>query len=307
MRLILPELQDSGRRNRFTALLGPWFVLAIVCGVIATIFSVVTTRGAGISSGFTNELFYCDTSDRIIYAYSKESFDRTSPYWDTNLFLSVTMGFHGLTFSQAKAIDICFDLAIGRGSQILVAWVAYPLLRRAVLRSMEVREFSLALVLPFFMQRLSAFTLWAMIANMRVTLKKKRSADERIARSRIRVDWRIVLVLLVGCHILSIPTFLSAMTSYQSRGEPFFPVDGGSSYVSADNVTYPNVFVSHGDQLGLSAANQLGLSAADQLGLSVAEGIGWVFPLYNASDPELYAACVRCEFKSCFARNRWAS
>ncbi|KAI6856465.1 hypothetical protein KC343_g7513 [Hortaea werneckii] len=187
------------------------------------------------------------------------------------------MGFHGLTFSQAKAIDIFFDLVIGRGSQVLVALAVYPLLRRAVLRSMEVREFSLTLVLPFFMERLSAFTLWAMLTNMRVTKKRDSSSDARIAKSRIRIDWRIVVVVLVGCYILSIPTFLSAMTSYQARGEPFFPVDGDSNYMSADDVKYPNVFVQHGDQLGLGASS--GKSSFD-------------FPLYNATDPELYAACV---------------
>ncbi|KAI6843470.1 hypothetical protein KC340_g8260 [Hortaea werneckii] len=186
------------------------------------------------------------------------------------------MGFSGLTFSQAKAIDIFFDLVIGRGSQLLVALAAYPLLRRAVLRSMEVREFSLALVLPFFIERLSAFTLWAMLTNMRVTRKKDSSSDARIARPSVRMDWRIVLVVLVGCYILSIPTFLSAMTSYQTRGEPFFPVDGDSNYMSADDVKYPNAFVSYGDQLGLD----------------ISEGSTVVFPLYNATDPELYAACV---------------
>ncbi|KAI7483406.1 hypothetical protein KC351_g5183 [Hortaea werneckii] len=152
------------------------------------------------------------------------------------------MGFHGLTFSQAKAIDICFDLVIGRGSQVLVALAVYPLLRRAVLRSMEVREFSLTLVLPFFMERLSASTLWAMLTNMRVAEKKNSRPDARTA-----------------------------------RGEPFFPVDGGSNYMSADDVKYPNVFVQHGDQLGLGASS--GASGID-------------FPLYNATDPELYAACV---------------
>ncbi|RMZ07715.1 hypothetical protein D0860_04983 [Hortaea werneckii] len=275
MRLVSPELQDSGRRNRFLAHHGPWIALAIVCGVIATIFSVVTTQGTGISSGYRNGLFYCDPRDRVRYKYSGESFDRSSPYWDTNLFLSVTMGFHGLTFSQAKAIDICFDLVIGRGSQVLVALAVYPLLRRAVLRSMEVREFSLTLVLPFFMERLSASTLWAMLTNMRVAEKKNSRPDARTVRSRTRIDWRMVLVVLVGCYILSIPTLLSAMTSYQARGEPFFPVDGGSNYMSADDVKYPNVFVQHGDQLGLGASS--GASGID-------------FPLYNATDPELYAA-----------------
>ncbi|KAI6895750.1 hypothetical protein KC318_g11179 [Hortaea werneckii] len=66
------------------------------------------------------------------------------------------------------------------------------------------------------------------------------------------------------------------MTSYQTRGEPFFPVNGSSNYMSADDVKYPNVFVSYGDQLGLGASR----------------GYGSGFPLYNASDPELYAACV---------------
>ncbi|RMX85963.1 hypothetical protein D0869_03432 [Hortaea werneckii] len=276
MRLVLPELQDSGRRNRFIALYGPWIALVIVCGVITTIFSVVTTRGTGISSGYRDGLFYCDPTDRVIYQHSDEGFDRSSPYWDTNLFLSVTMGFHGLTFSQAKAIDIFFDLVVGRGSQVLVALAAYPLLRRAVLRSMEVREFSLALALPFFVERLSGFTLWAMLTNMRVTQKKDSSSDARIARSRIRIDWRIVLVLLVGCYILSIPTFLSAMTSYQSRGEPFFPVNGSSNYMSADDIKYPDAFVSDGDQLGLSASQRWDMGS----------------PLCNATDPELYAACV---------------
>ncbi|KAI7331674.1 hypothetical protein KC315_g5014 [Hortaea werneckii] len=71
------------------------------------------------------------------------------------------------------------------------------------------------------------------------------------------------------------------MTSYQARGKPFFPVDGGSDYVSADDIKYPNVFVYDGDQLGLSASRGSGFPLENGS-----------FPLYNASDPELYAACV---------------
>ncbi|KAI6840410.1 hypothetical protein KC340_g8482 [Hortaea werneckii] len=67
------------------------------------------------------------------------------------------------------------------------------------------------------------------------------------------------------------------MTSYQSRGEPFFPVNGSSNYMSADDVKHPDAFISGGDQLGLSASERWDMG----------------FPLYNATDPELYAACVR--------------
>jgi len=275
MRLILPELQGSGKRNRNIALLGPWLIFVAICGAIAALFSVVTTQGVGVSTGFTDGLFYCDTSDKIRYAYADNAFGKSSPYWDSNLFLSVTMGFHGLTFTQAKAIDICFDLVIGRGSQVLLALAIYPLLRRAVLRSMEVREFSLALVLPFFTERLSAYTLWAMIANMRVVRKKKPEpeSEEPIARSRFRIDWRITLILLVGCYILAMPTFLSAMTSYQARGQPFFPLNGGSSYMSAEDIRIPRFFVKGSQQIGLSPD----------------------YPLYNDSDPQLYATLIGCE------------
>lgn len=279
MKLILPELQEPGKRNWRIALFGPWFVFVVIAGVIAILFSVVSVKGAGVSTGYTNGTFYCDTSNRIRYKYSSEdSFETVSPYWDSNLFLSVTMGFHGLTFPQAKAIDICFDLVVGRGSQILVALAVYPLLRRAVLRSMEVREFSLALMLPFFMERLSVYTLWAMVANMRVVRKRKSNAEQQISRSRTRIDWRIVLVVLIGCYVLAIPTFLSAMTSYLSRGQPYFPINGGSSYVSAEDLKAPNWLVRDGERIGLSP----------------------YFPLYsNTSDPQVYAACTRCESQYC--------
>jgi len=173
MRLIQPELQKSGKRNRYIAVLGPWLIFVAICGLVAILFSLVTTQGIGVSSGITGQPFYCDTSDTIRYAYATIGADQSSPYWDSNLFLSVTMGFHGLTFAQAKAIDICFDLMIGRGSQVLLALATYPVLRRAVLRSMEVREFSLALLLPFFMERFSVNTLYVMIANMRVDRNEK--------------------------------------------------------------------------------------------------------------------------------------
>jgi hypothetical protein len=143
---------------------------------------------------------------------------------------------------------------------------------------MEVREFSLALVLPFFMERLSVYTIWAMIANMRVVRKKmpELQSGEPNAKSRFRIDWRITLILLIGCYILAVPTFLSAMTSYQARGQPFFPLNDSSSYMSAENVTFPNFIVEGGEQIGLSPD----------------------YPLYNISDPQLYSTLTGCEFRA---------
>lgn len=274
MKLVLPQLRDSSKRNRQTAILGPWLIFLGIASAIAIIFSVVSTQGAGVSSGFTKNLFYCDNNNKIRYKYSDDSFEDRSPYWDGNLFLSVTMGLHGLSFSEAKAIDILFDLICGRGSQILVSLLAYPILRRAILRSMEARDFSLALLVPFLLERISANTLWAMLANMRVR-RKVSGSEEQTPRSKIRIDWRTVLTILIGSYILALPTFLSAMTSYQALGAPFIATDdAGSSYMSTENLTIPDFIIDDGSEVGLSR---------------------W-FPLYNkTSDPQLFAAFIGCK------------
>lgn len=275
MKLISPQLQESSKRNQRIALLGPWLIFLGIAGAIATVFSVVSTQGAGISSGFTKGLFYCDSNNKIRYKYSYNSFEDRSPYWDGNLFLSVTMGFHGLSFAEAKTIDILFDLVCGRGSQIFVSWLTYPILRRSILRSMEIRDFSLALLVPFFLERISANTLWAILTNMSTVRRKEPGSEEQTPRSKLRLDWRMILLILVGSYILALPTFLSAMTSYQALGAPFVPTtDGGSSYMSTENLTIPDFVVFNGQLIGLPDG----------------------FPLYNkTSDTHLFAALIGCK------------
>jgi hypothetical protein len=276
MKLVSPELQKTGKRSNYAALLGPWIAFILFTGLIATLFSVVTTHGAGVASGYTSDRFYCDSNGEIRWRDSSTSYTKNSPYWDGALFLSVTMGFHGLSFPQAKAIDICFDLIAGRGSQILVAFAAYPILRRAILRSMETRDFSLALLLPFFLEKISAYTLWSLTANMRTMRERNLGSQGHTRRPRIRIDWRITLVILIGCYVLALPTFLSAMTSYQVRSAPFIPMDDkDSSYVSTDLLTEPNFYIG-------SSAEEVNLPSQ--------------FPLFkDTTDPELYATIVGCQ------------
>jgi hypothetical protein len=277
MKLVSPELQKIGKRSNYAVLLGPWIAFTVLAGLIATLFSVVTTHGAGVASGYTNDRFYCDSNSRIRWRDFGGSYTDSSPYWDGALFLSVTMGFHGLSFPQAKAIDICFDLIAGRGSQILVAFAAYPILRRAILRSMETRDFSLALLLPFFLEKVSAYTLWSLTANMRTMRERNLGSQGHTRRPRIRIDWRITLVILIGCYVLALPTSLSAMTSYQVRSAPFIPMDDqDSSYVSTDLLTEPNFYLD---------------SRAEQVNLP------YKFPLFrDTTDPEMYATMTGCQY-----------
>ena len=278
MKLVSPELQAGGKRNRHTTLFGPWALLFIfVSGVIA-LFVVVSVKGKGVASGWNGMVFYCDSIGRTRYQFALRE-DTVSPYWDNLLVLSVTMGFHGLTFVQAKAIDLCFDLFVGRGSQLLVALATYPILRRSILRSMEVREFSLALLLPFFMERVSVYSLWAMFANMRSRRTKPKTNDQTeqimFRKAWLRVDWRVILVSLVGCYVLALPTFTSVMTSYQSRSAPYLESVGTGGYFAANDfgTRLPDFVLGNGDRVGLSS---------DQ-------------PIYNDSDADLISACLECQ------------
>lgn len=277
MRLVSPELQSSGKGIRYATLFGPWALLSILAGGITALFAVVTTEGNGVAAGWNDSLFYCDSSGRIRYQYTN-TLDTVSPYWDNRLFLSVTMGFHGLTFVQAKAIDICFDLVVGRGSQVLLTLATYPILRRSIMRSMEVREFSLALLLPVFMERLSIWSLWAMLANMRVRRRQPKTDDQaeeiKFKKAKIRIDWRVILVFLVGCYVLALPTFTSVMTSYQIRSAPFMPSENDTAYVSA------NDFQSRISDFVLQNGELVGLSPG--------------FPMYNDSDTQLLPTCLEC-------------
>jgi hypothetical protein len=278
MKLVSPELQAGNKRVRYTTLFGPWALLFIFASGISALFAVVTNLGEGVASGRNDSIFYCDSSGKIRYKYTNFR-DSVSPYWDSRLFLSVTMGLHGLTFAQAKAIDICFDLVVGRGSQFLVALATYPILRRSVLRSMEVREFSLALLLPFFLERLSVYSLWAMFANMRIRRTKPKTGDQteqiKFRKARVRPDRRIVMVFLVGCYVLALPTFTSVMTSYQSRSAPYMPSQDGSGYVAASDfeIRIPDFILDNGELVGLSAN----------------------FPMYNHSDTEVLPTCLACK------------
>lgn len=275
MKLVSPELQAGGKRVRYATLYGLWALLFILVAGTSAFFAVVTKLGDGVASGRNDSIFNCDSSGKVQYRYS--SVFATSPYWDNRLFLSVTMGVHGLTFGQAKAMDIGFNLVVGRGLQLLLALAVYPILRRSILRSMEVREFSLALLMPFFLEKLSVFSLWAMFANMRSCRTKPKTDDQteqiRFRKAKVRIDWRVALVVLIGCYVLALPTVTSVMTSYQVRSAPFLP--DGLGYVSTKEIEnqIPDFILADGTSLGLP----------------------YTYPMYKGADDDLISACLACK------------
>jgi hypothetical protein len=281
MRLVSLEVRATSKRNKYTAVFGPWILLVTFVAVVAVLFYSISIHGTGGTPGLDGSSFYCDLAGKIRYnpyGYNRPPnnyFDTPvydSPLWDASLFLSVTIGFQGLSFAEAKAIDISFDLIVGRGSQVIAALAVDPTVRRAILRSMEIKEFPLAVLLPFFLEKFSVSTLWAIIASATTAIRMKRSDNDK-NKSRGRTDWRFILVFFIGSYILALPTLFSAMTSYQAGSKPFVPIAGDATYVTTDNLTLPDFVIADGERVGLESG----------------------FPVYNSRNPELYDACYGCK------------
>jgi hypothetical protein len=113
---------------------------------------------------------------------------------------------------------------------------------------------------------------------MRSRRTKPKTNDQteqiKFRKARVRIDWRIILVFLVGCYVLALPTFTSVMTSYQSRSAPYMPSIGSEGYFAANDFSQiPDFVLQNGEVLGLSPTQ----------------------PIYNDSDADLISACLQCE------------
>lgn len=174
-----------------------------------------------------------------------------------------------MTFTQVKVIDVAWDLIIGRGGQVLMAWVNYRVFNEWVVGFME-RE-----VLGFKMYAAVAFETTT-VGTLGVLGK------EIIAKQTKGVGWlkgglrwlAVVSMFLSTLYVLSFPTLLAAMTGYIAKSEPYVE-DLDRNLISWDKVDTVKYVVND------------------------AERIGFERPLVvGRNDGELLAAMNECKFYS---------
>jgi hypothetical protein len=148
--------------------------------------------------------------------------------WRVDKILTITLGFGNFSLAQAKAIDIAWDLIIGRGVQLFLSWRALKLLWPAIQHTMT--------------QRTIRCTTYAGLAS---------NVDSILTCARIWRDlfrrhfyststhftrFTYLSMGLTTAYILAFPTALSAMTSYAAITTPVVRVDASQS-VSPDAFT----------------------------------------------------------------------
>ncbi|KAK4506165.1 hypothetical protein PRZ48_004130 [Zasmidium cellare] len=124
--------------------------------------------------------------------------------WKAEYGLSITVGFWKLAFAQAKAIDLAWDIIIGRGGQALLIWMAYHVFSRLIIHIMKEGDITCDLYAAVAFQTASLGNTWTLFLDF--------------ALGNYPKTWHSVMcyitMIICSIYIIAFPTLVSAMTSY---------------------------------------------------------------------------------------------
>ncbi|KAH6621769.1 hypothetical protein C7974DRAFT_361696 [Boeremia exigua] len=143
-------------------------------------------------------------------------------YWSNSGFFQITLGTGDLTFTQAKAIDVIWDIVVGRGGQALIAFFSWQTFVRYVTTSMEVQPVTFNTYRMIFLQNES---LVLGIPRIIRDFSKRRGLHSRCA---------MVFIILTMMFVLIFPTLGSAMTGYSGNVLAYVP-DSAGNFVPFNN------------------------------------------------------------------------
>ena len=143
----------------------------------------------------------------------KEAPGATWRIMDSSYFFTPNLSFGRFTFTQVKVVDIAWDLIIGRGLQMLLAWVNYCVFNEWLVYHMEMH--------------LTSYKMYAAVAFETTTmgtlgvLGKEFLAFGKGTWKRF-FRWLAVLSMFLSTlYVLSFPTLMAAMTGYITTYEPY--------------------------------------------------------------------------------------
>jgi hypothetical protein len=170
--------------------------------------------------------FFCTPDARV-----QDSGDDTvlTNKWNPETALWITLAFGRFTYAQAKAIDVAWDLVVGFGGQALVAYWAYPIIRRTLAHDIQRWGVKTHLYASLAFDKVSLSGTWALIRHN-------------------SSNW--FTMLLTFAYILAFPTLMSLVTGYQAGLIPYVQLSGGDLVLASQLATSQMVLVD-GPRVGL--------------------------------------------------------
>ncbi|KAI1380584.1 hypothetical protein F4677DRAFT_403956 [Hypoxylon crocopeplum] len=209
-------------RAALWSLYGAWFLSLL------SIFFYLVMSGLYSSGSTYGDSTACrsDSSFNVnISAYNS---------WAASGFFKISLGGGNLTFTQAKVIDILWDIILGRGGQVFLAFISWRVFANYVATSMEFAPVTYAVFSTIYLQDEPSIFSTFRIARVFISgrgLKSKLS---------------MVFIILSMLFLVGWPTFVSAMTGYTTIVEAFIPNYDGSYIPYSD--FQPIAYIIHDGQ-----------------------------------------------------------
>ncbi|KAF1995529.1 hypothetical protein P154DRAFT_538676 [Amniculicola lignicola CBS 123094] len=132
---------------------------------------------------------------------------------DSSYFFTPNLSFGSMTFTAVKVVDISWDLVIGRGGQLLLAWVNWRVFNEWLVYHMEVQTASYKFYTAIAFETTTLGTLGVMA-------KEWLAFGERTWKRFFR--WLALLCMVLSTlYVLSFPTLMAAMTGYITTYEAY--------------------------------------------------------------------------------------
>lgn len=207
------------KKFRFSKRQSYAFLLLLSLGILP--FFII---GRGFALG--NRWFYNSFATKIVSCGDGfgEAQNSTIDGIEALFVLDATTG--AFTFSQAKSIDVAWDILVGRGAQFLAWWVSYEVFTDALLRLIERHPAPYEMFMRMGIEGPGIASGWTILVEL--------------FKSRSKRTWALFFFMLISTlYVLSIPAFLSAMTGYDSRTVAWVSVNGNE-----DNIVPASFFTS---------------------------------------------------------------
>ncbi|KAK5136342.1 hypothetical protein LTR08_003468 [Meristemomyces frigidus] len=240
-------------RSKWSAFLAElaWPLFFLLLSVAFTIpFFLLRTSHAE-----SNDKPRCMANGDAVFPWNRT----VNEYWDPSTALFITLGSGRFTYPEAKAIDVFWDLVVGRGGQMLAAVMALAVIRKSLLLSIEEKPVPLPLTFSVYFNNISPSLMVAIFRNLTIPARARKHREKAVSY------WRLLGWLYICTYVLVLPTLVSAMTGYQTTGNIWFhptSTDGNSNTLVSTTGLVPNptLTIRDGSRVGLSDNQAVGLN-----------------------------------------------
>jgi hypothetical protein len=187
----------------------PWRVTVVVLALPLALAGIVVLAAAAETASQS----YIRGRDCYPNGLWKEADGATWRIMDSSYFFTPNLSFGALAFTQVKVIDIAWDLVIGRGGQLLLAWANYRVFNEWLVYHMEMHHTSYKLYAALAFETTTLGTLGVLAKEF---LAFGAGTWKRLFR------WLAIFSMLLSTfYVIAFPTLMAAMTGYIATYNPY--------------------------------------------------------------------------------------